>query len=437
MSRELRAVTNHQPTCCWPVHVTTPSGRPSSFPGVDLSLVFVVLAVFVGEASGACQEPAMAVPVEQRQKIEGEVQAGVALVRGGASGSKEQSVAWQANLPSQSVLDAHWSLYLLCVEYEAGRLPKDAYCEAQSGVWEQISGRPIPVAGCLSDEPVIGVSPRVAAEPGPTVSPESNAAIPTGLTSAITSVPAPVIGEFAPPIAEPFPPNTGSSDVVVLPSINPPVADLAALAPTAAIGGSTPQSAGAMSQRWLSTDERYRGLEVFGPIPGESGEHPWWVATNGTCLSFLAGPSGSMTEVMLVDRLQCTAWRTVSISTDGSIMKLTADGNSFSMESVSPPAADIALGVWRAELHGRIPPKVRPLSIEFTEGDAAVLWGLTGCSSTWKVQEKNEGESSFRESAYQLRCMNGAAVDVAVLSQDTLLVHWTNLGIQLWGLARR
>ncbi len=90
----------------------------------------------------------MAVPAEQRQKVEGEVQACVALVRGGASGAKEESIAWQANLPSQSVLDVHWTSEFRCVEYEAGRLPKDAYCEAQEG--EKMSGRSIPVDGCLS-----------------------------------------------------------------------------------------------------------------------------------------------------------------------------------------------------------------------------------------------------------------------------------------------
>ena len=396
----------------------------------------MIFALFAGDAGAACQEPAMAVPVEQRQKIEGEVQAGVALVRGGASGAKEESVAWQANLPSQSVLDAQWTLYLLCVEYEAGRLPKDAYCEAQAGVWEKISGRTIPIDGCLSSED------EAATTGGAT----SSAIVPGAPTAAapptvITAAPVPQVSPSLAPAPRAVESTTTAGRGPVLVGAPPAPAGLVGEPSVPVVSSTVPTSpthhAVSRSQRWLSTDEKYRGLEIFGPIDLNPDEDPIWVATNGLCLSLLGGPPTDMVEDMLVDRRQCSAWTSVAIAVDGPNMQLTADGTTFKLHAVSAPADAVTQGVWRAEFYARIPPKVRPLTVEFTDGDAAALWSLTGCSSTWKLSEKSQGEAQYIESAHQLRCMTGATVEVFVLAEDTLLLSWTNLGLELFGLARR
>ncbi len=137
-------------------------------------LIRVLLAVAslflisAGTAAAACTAPQQAIQSQDQVRVEGDVSATIMGIGGGAGGSRDHTRSWEVNLPSQEAIDNQWYLYYLCVEHEAGRLPRSAYCEISSGIWERILGRPLSLEGC--DE-----APTVAPEPASTATPvESN-----------------------------------------------------------------------------------------------------------------------------------------------------------------------------------------------------------------------------------------------------------------------
>jgi hypothetical protein len=363
----------------------------------------------------------MAVQVEHRKQLEGEVEAGVALFRGGASGASDSQATWQANLPSQSMVDNQWRLYLLCQEFEAGRLSRDAYCAASSGIWEAIVGQPIPVEGCSEDSrtgpaptaPVMATPPQAvkaaaASVPGASglVQPQSQ---PAALTaSAAVSVPGTVgVGDRS---SHPVDPAAG-----------------------------TGASFSARSSHWvLPSDARY-DLDLWGPLTKKDGTD-MWVLYNGACLSVLELDGGRMVEVMLLDRSSCSPWTSIDVDLRSSELLLTADGSQFLFRRAAGPPSRPLDGEWRGAFLGKLPPKVRPVRLEFSGPHAAVAWSNTGCSSTW-VGEGAAEDGSFEYSERSnnpLLCPGGARVTVEAMSDDTVLMLWEYAGLAaVWGLAER
>ena len=365
----------------------------------------------------------MAVQVEQRKQLEGEVQAGVALIRGGASGSSDSHAAWQANLPSQSIVDNQWRLYLLCEAFEAQRLQRDAYCAASAGIWEQIVGSPIPVEGCenRAEGPVSGTD--VSQAPAPRQSVE--AVVPAAVVPA--AVPMTPLGQPAssqPRVAAvPAPPPTVTADTL------PPAAAPASPQATMASGGS--------SEHWVDAGAPQSGLELWGPLEGD-GNDLVWVVFNGSCLSLLVGRGGQYEERMLLDRRSCTPWSAVALSHEqGGSISLLADGRTFTFSKRADTLTGEPAGIWNAEFYARLPPRVRPLVVEFVGQHAAVAW-RSGCSASWVRKDGEGGHVQYKERVDQpLLCTPGASVDVQVLSTDTLLLEWNVAGIAVWGLARQ
>jgi hypothetical protein len=115
------------------------SGRSGELPGSK------------GRVAG-CEEPRQAVQAESQSRLEGDVRATIlGIGGGGVSGSKDESAVWATQLASQEAIDNQWYLYYLCVEYEAGRIPKGYYCALTGKVWERITGFAVPVETCLGE----------------------------------------------------------------------------------------------------------------------------------------------------------------------------------------------------------------------------------------------------------------------------------------------
>jgi len=344
-------------------------------------------------AEAACRQPVMAVQVEQRKVLEGEVQAGVAMFKGAASGASEAQASWQANLPSQSIVDNQWRLYLLCENFEAGMLTRDAYCAASAAIWEQIVGRPIPVEGCEKGGPVAAARP---------VAPVAAAQDEVGTgDEAVVDV--------------------AVADVVVA-QISPPTSQT---------------DVGPGSVHWVLPPEVSYRLEVWGPFSGRE-DSSAWVVFNGTCLSYLVGDGAGYREVMLLDRTSCTPWSSVTVNANADRLSLVADGQQFEFGVAAGSLQGDPAGAWNAEFYGKLPPKVRPVRLEFVGEHAAAVWKNTGCTANWVRRGKEGNTYTFTERVDQgLFCTDGAQVDVDVLSADTLLLSWQMAGMTVWGIARQ
>jgi hypothetical protein len=344
-------------------------------------------------AEAACRQPAMAVQVEQRKVLEGEVQAGVAMLKGAASGASEAQASWQANLPSQSIVDNQWRLYLLCENFEAGMLTRDAYCAASAGIWEQIVGRPIPVEGCEKGGPE--PTPKPVA---PVAAAEGEAVMGDGAAADAAMV-----------------------DVVAAP------------APTS----TRPTVDGARSVHWVLPSQVSSRLEMWGPFSGPK-DSTAWVVFNGSCLSYIVGDDTGYREVMLLGRISCAPWSSVTVSVSAERLSLVADGKQYEFEVGAGSLVGDPTGAWEAEFYGKLPPKVRPVRLEFVGEHVAAVWKNTGCTANWVRRSKEENTYTFTENVDQvLLCADGAQVDVEVMSSDTLLLSWHLAGTTVWGIARQ
>lgn len=157
-------------------------------PGVLVLLALLLL----NNALATCQEPTTAIQVERRRNLEGEVRASVVAFSASGSIDSDRSDTWQANLPSQNVLDNQWYLYILCEEYESGRLSQAQYCEASAGIWERISGRAMPADGCSVESAPAVVSTHSA----PTTSGSGVAALQGARSSVRWATNSPESGTF-------------------------------------------------------------------------------------------------------------------------------------------------------------------------------------------------------------------------------------------------
>jgi hypothetical protein len=328
-------------------------------------------------AQAACQQPALSVQVEQRKLLEGEVQAGVAMFKGAASGSSEVEAAWQANLPSQSIVDNQWRLYLLCQSFESGMLSRDAYCAASAGIWEQIVGRPIPAEGCEK-----GTPDQVASLPRVQITPS------------------------------------------VAPVDVPPVVNIIPAEEVA-------------SRHWVQSPQTNNSVELWGPFTDATGA-PLWVAFADSSISYLVGQDGKYQELLLFARLGVVPWSSITIQDAAERLTVTADGTTLEFSVAAGPMSGEPTGTWSAEFFGRVPPLVRPARLEFVGDDVSVAWTKSGCTASWTRVAAEGRIISFVERVDQvLLCANGARVDAEVLSEDTLLLTWQSAGIPVWGIARR
>ena len=319
-------------------------------------------------------------------------ESGVVMFKGAASGASEAQASWQANLPSQSIVDNQWRLYLLCENFEAGMLTRDAYCAASAGIWEQIVGRPIPVEGCEKG------GPEAVAQPAPPVAPTSNAA--ETLEQPVGVAHLGNVGELPAP-----PPEPQTVD-------------------------------GSGSVHWVLPPEVYSPLELWGPFSEPEGGTAW-VVFNGACLSFLSSEGKGYREVMLLDRLTCTPWTSVSINATAERLSLVADGQQFEFGVGAGSLEGDPSGVWDGEFYGKLPPKVRPVRFEFVGMHAAAVWKNTGCTANWVRKGMDGSTYTFTERVDQILCTDGAQVNVDVMSADTLLLSWQAAGMTVWGIARR
>lgn len=112
--------------------------------------IVIYFSFLSGQAFAECKKPVQAVETKRQEELSGEMSATVLNFGGGVSKGKKTETTWQASLPSQSAIDNQWYLYLLCQDYEAGRLTKEQYCDINSGLWSRIAGVPVSAESCLS-----------------------------------------------------------------------------------------------------------------------------------------------------------------------------------------------------------------------------------------------------------------------------------------------
>ena len=111
----------------------------------------LVFSLFINTLHAECIPPSSSVLSTQKNKLEGEISATIMGKGLDGGGSKDQEQVWEVMLPSQDIVDNQHYLYMLCTEYEAGRLPKSAYCEITAGIWSRIVGYPLKMEACVED----------------------------------------------------------------------------------------------------------------------------------------------------------------------------------------------------------------------------------------------------------------------------------------------
>lgn len=338
-------------------------------------------------ARAGCTEPKMAIQVEQRTQLEGQIRASVLSVGAGVGGSKESDSTWQAQLPSQSVLDNQWILYLLCQEFESGRMPGDQYCAASAAIWSKITGGAVPPDGC----------------------------------SQRTPAPPVLVSSTSPAAVEPQP----SAEPTTLASVAAPIASLPAAPPALAAHSSEPNTS---AHHWVSPPGSAVPLELFGPVDDDG--KAYWYRVESRCVGIIAdgaerlfgGTCGTLGEVELTET--DGALHAVARNLDQVLQRADHDG----------PATPS--GLWRAEFFSIMGKQSVVLDFGDPRG-VGVRWPDTGCKGAWIDQPTDFGPWTLQEELnVPTICPNRAVVTITPLSSDALLLTWEKGITRSVGVAR-
>lgn len=322
----------------------------------------------------------MAIQVEQKVQLEGQVRASIAMFGAGVTGSKQGDSSWQTQLPSQLVLDNQWYLYLLCQEYEAGRMSRDQYCTASSSIWARITGSPISADGCMQMSASAALPvPTLALQPEPTAS--SSAEVPRIDSSMI-----------------------GGSPTVM----NPP-----------ATSG---------SRRWISSSAEVGTNEMFGPLDNDG--VPVWYLFNGQCISLI----GNGTETVIAG--DCAPWTAVQVTIEPTGLHVVADDIDQMLHPADAPGNGKPSRSWAGFFIMGGGGK-SGVTLTFEEsGRVAVGWMELGCQAVWQPIMSGTGWWKYQETVRSLLCANNGTVTVRQLSSDAVLLSWSKGAFRSIGIAR-
>jgi hypothetical protein len=378
---------------------------------VRATIVVVALVASPLESAWAsgCQEPRQAVQTEARQRIEGAIRVGVSGLGVGANGNRDVASSWAAQLASQEAVDNQWYLYYLCEEYEAGRIPKEFYCEVTSQLWERITGAPVKVAACMAG----------AAE------------------SVLVAAPVPASVMAPNPAPDPSTLAEGVDDLV-----NPPVAVVADELVQRPPDAPPSQRVG----RWSAAVPGHATFDLYGPYDA-SGTTIFYVDNGTGCISSLRPSDGSWTEVMLAGP-HCSAWSDVAVESAGDVVRVRADGTWIEfafIEGVSNPT-------WVHSWSGRVNPVQKLLrrpggwkglltDMGLAAADNVMNWQVqlslsdrggttvypdTGCAGELRLDSNGPGWMTFEETITRGACRSGAQVTLFRLSDRRALFAWTS-----------